>query len=510
MEESNNNSKTKKFSLGMLIAMVVGSMVGAGVFSLPHRFAEAGGALGTIIAWIIAGGGMLTMALVFQNLANRKPKIDAGVFAYAKAGFGDYIGFLSAFGYWASACVGNVFYWILIMTTLSAFFPQLGQGNTIIAVAISSVMIWLFHLLVSKGVKEAASVNKIVTIAKVIPLILFLIITAFAFKPDLFAQNFIGSSTISFGEIYEQVKATMLLTVFVFLGIEGASIYSRYAKKREDVGRSTVIGFLLVLALFAAVTLLSFGVLPRAELAGMADPSVGSVLESIVGRWGAIFIGAGLIISVLGAYLAWTLMAAEVLYQAAKNNDMPKFLEKQNSRGVPSRALLLSSILVQAVLILTIFSYDALTLALTLCATLSLLPYLLSGAYALKLTITKETYDQDKSKLRKDMTIAAIATVYGIFLFYATGGELLLLSCILYLPGTILYFIARRERGLKVFSPSEKILFGITATAAIFGIIFLISGGLNHATENSSLENSTNIEYLDQIQNGQYLTTKED
>ena len=494
-------TKPKKFPLPLLIAMVVGSMVGAGVFSLPHRFAEAGGVLSTIIAWIIAGGGMLTLALVFKNLANRKPDIDAGVFAYAKAGFGNYPGFLSAFGYWASACVGNVFYWILIMATLSMFFPSLGQGNTLIAVAISSVMIWLFHFLVSKGVKEAASINKIVTIAKVIPLILFLIIVAFAFKPEIFSANFIGSDTVSIPEVYEQVKATMLLTVFVFLGIEGASVYSRYAKKRQDVGRSTVIGFLLVLALFAAVTILSFGILSRADLARLSDPSVGSVLEAVVGRWGAIFIGVGLIVSVLGAYLAWTLMAAEVLYQAAKNEDMPKFLTHQNSKGVPSRALLLSTLMIQLVLALTLFSYDALTLALTLCATLSLLPYLLSGAYALKLTITKETYSQNKSTLKKDMIIGAIATVYGIFLFYATGAELLLLSCIIYLPGTILYIIARRERKLKVFNLFEKFLFAVIAAAAIFGTVYLVSDGLNPPIEDIS----ESAEYLQQIETEKYL-----
>lgn len=509
MADTSNPQKTKKFSRGMLIAMVVGSMVGAGVFSLPHRFAEAGGVFGTLLAWLIAGTGMLMLALVFQNLANRKPKIDAGVFAYAKAGFGDYLGFFSAFGYWASACVGNVFYWILIQSTLSALFPALGEGNTLLAVAISSVMIWVFHVVVARGVREAASINRIVTIAKIIPLVLFVIIAAFAFKADVFSANFIGSDTVSPGEIYEQVKATMLLTVFVFIGVEGASIYSRYAKKREDVGKATVIGFLLVLALFTAVTLLSFGVLPRAELAGLSDPSVGGVLEAIVGRWGAVFVGAGLIISVLGAYLAWTLMSAEVLYQAAKNDDMPKFLAKQNAKKVPANALLLTTLMIQAILIATLFSDDALTLALTLCATLSLLPYLLSGAYALKLTITRETYDKDASSLRKDMIIAGIATLYGAFLIYATGPELLLLSSVIYLPGTALYFIARRERGLRLFNAWEKVLFAVTTVAAIFGIIFLASGGMRDAVDDSVLENSTDIEYIQQIQEGKYMKTEE-
>ncbi len=90
-------------------------MVGAGVFSLPARFGVATGILGSLIAWAIAGTGMLMLAFVFQNLAIRKPDLDSGVFIYAKAGFGDYAGFNSAIGFWASAVAGNTFYWVFIM-----------------------------------------------------------------------------------------------------------------------------------------------------------------------------------------------------------------------------------------------------------------------------------------------------------------------------------------------------------------------------------------------------------
>ena len=110
----------QKMSRMQLTAMVVGSMIGAGIFSLPRTFAGATGPLGAIIAWTIAGTGMLMLAFVFQRLAIRKPDLDAGIFAYAKAGFGDYVGFNSAFGFWASACAGNTSYWVLIMATTSA------------------------------------------------------------------------------------------------------------------------------------------------------------------------------------------------------------------------------------------------------------------------------------------------------------------------------------------------------------------------------------------------------
>lgn len=151
--------------------MVVGSMVGAGVFSLPRRFAQETEVAGALIAWAVAGTGMLMLAFVFQTLAVRKPRVDAGVYAYAKPGLGEYPGFFSAFGYWASACVGNVTYWVLLMSTIGAIAPALGDGDTLLAIVLSSVGLWAFFLFIRRGVKEAAAINRIVTVAKVLPII---------------------------------------------------------------------------------------------------------------------------------------------------------------------------------------------------------------------------------------------------------------------------------------------------------------------------------------------------
>ncbi len=332
-----------KVSLPTLTAMVVGSMIGSGVFLLPRRFGVETGVLGALIAWAIAGTGMLMLAFVFQRLATRKPDLDAGIFAYAKAGFGDYVGFNSAIGYWASACAGNTSYWVVITATTSALIPGFGAGDTVLAVVVSAVGVWLFAFLVMRGVKDAAVINYIVTIAKVVPILMFIVIAIIAFKADVFADNFWGDKAYSSASVWEQAKGTMLITVFVFLGIEGASVYSRMARKREDVGRATVIGFLSVLSVFALVTLVSYGVMPQGDLAGVDQPSMAAVLESIVGTWGSILIRVGVIVSVLGAYLAWTLMAAEVLYIPAKTDDMPRFLARTNRHGAPVAALIMAA-----------------------------------------------------------------------------------------------------------------------------------------------------------------------
>src|SRR3954452_5882609 len=182
-------TSAQKLTFMTMTAMVVGSMVGAGVFSLPRRFAQETGVAGALIAWVVAGTGMLMLAFVFQTLAVRKPDLDAGVYAYAKAGWGEYLGFFSAFGYWASTCVGNVTYWVLIMSTLGALVPALGDGDTVAALIASTVCIWVFFLLIRRGVKEAAAINRIVTIAKMVPILVFILITLFAVDPQVLVDN---------------------------------------------------------------------------------------------------------------------------------------------------------------------------------------------------------------------------------------------------------------------------------------------------------------------------------
>ncbi|PBC65930.1 arginine-ornithine antiporter [Streptomyces sp. Tue6028] len=457
-----------KLTLLTLTMMVVGSMVGAGVFSLPSRFAEETGVAGALIAWAVAGTGMLMLAFVFQRLAIRRPDLDAGVYAYAKAGFGEYLGFFSAFGYWASACVGNVTYWVLIMSTVGAIAPALGEGDTVLAVVISSVGLWAFFLLIRRGVKEAAAINRIVTVAKVVPILVFVVLALFYLKPHVFAENFAGADYA--GSLFNQVKGTMLATVFVFLGVEGASVYSRHAGRREDVGRATVLGFLSVFAIFASVTIVSYGLMPMSEIAELRQPSMAGVLESAVGTWGKVFVSVGLIVSVLGAYLAWTLMAAEVLFVAAKDEDMPRFLARSTAADVPVPALVMSTILTQIMLVVVLFSDDAFNFALDLTSALTLIPFLLAAAFAVKIA---------RAGRGRDLAVGLLATLYTAFLLYAAGLKFILVSFIIYAPATVLFVMARREQGRRLFSPRELVILVVSTAGAALGVVALALGWIS-------------------------------
>ena len=168
-----------------------------------------------------------------------------------------------------------------------------------------------------RGVQTAAFVNVVVTIAKVVPILVFIAIAAVGFKAGLFTADFWGKATqidgAPLGDTMTQVKNMMLVTVWVFIGIEGAAVYSQRAAKRKDVGRATVLGFAGVLALLLLVNLLSYGLMAQAELAGVPDPSMAGVLENEVGSWGAAFISIGLVVSLLGALIAWVLLCVEIL-----------------------------------------------------------------------------------------------------------------------------------------------------------------------------------------------------
>ena len=390
--------------LSALTAIVVGSMIGSGIFALPSQMAGSAAPGPLLIGWAITGVGMLTLAFVFQTLAARKPDVDGGVYGYAKEGFGNYIGFTSAFGYWASAWMGNVAYIVLLFGTLDYFFPgSFTDGTTVWAVVGASIVLWLLHFLILSGVQTAAFINVVVTIAKVVPILTFIGIAVVGFKAGLFSSDFWGRETLigdqPLGTTLDQVRNMMLVTVWVFIGIEGAAVYSQRAKSRKDVGKATVIGFLAVLALLLLVNFLSYGLMAQADLADLADPSMAGLMAQQVGSWGAGFISIGLIISLVGALLAWVLLCAEILRVPAQEGVMPEALGRENANGSPAAALWLTNGCVQVVLILTLFA-ESTYLGLVLLATsLILLPYLWSAAYQVLLAVRGETYENGAGQI---------------------------------------------------------------------------------------------------------------
>lgn len=466
----------KPLRLGLLTALVIGSMIGSGVFSLPQNMASGAGAAAVLIGWLITGVGMLMLAFVYQTLTTRKPELDNGIYAYAKAGAGDFVGFNSAWGYWVSAWIGNVGYLVIVFGTLGYFFPVFGDGNTRAAVLGASIVLWLMHAVILRGVRSAAVLNAITTVAKVIPLLLFILLAATAFRSHVFSHDFWGSPKL--GSVFTQVKSTMLITVWVFIGIEGANVFSARAQRREDIGRATLLGFAVVLLLLMAVSLLSLGIVSQSELAAMKNPSMAGVLDKAVGTWGAVLISIGLLVSVGGALLAWTLLAAETLFTPASGGVMPTFLSRENSRGVPANALWVTNGLVQLFLIITLVSNATYQALISLATSMILIPYLFSAVYATRIAMRGEGYAPTDTARSRDVLIGGAATVYCCWLLYAAGPKYLLLSSLLYAPGVLLYGWAKRVRHARLFKPFEIVILAALIVLAAIAAWLLSSGAL--------------------------------
>ena len=450
----------KKLSLSALTALVLSSMLGAGVFSLPQNMAAVASPAALIVGWAITGVGILLLAFAMLILTRLRPELDGGIFTYAREGFGELIGFCSAWGYWLCAVIANVSYLVIVFSALSFFTdtPGLrlfGDGNTWQAMLGASVLLWVVHALVLRGVQTAAGINLLATLAKLLPLGLFIILAAIAFSSDTFSLDFEG---VALGvPVWEQVKNTMLITLWVFIGVEGAVVVSARARNKRDVGKATLLAVLAALGVYLLVTLLSLGVVPRTELAGMRNPSMASLMVEMMGPWGEVIIAAGLIVSVCGAYLSWTIMAAEVPLLAANHKAFPRIFARQNKNNAPSASLWLTNSAVQVCLVLIWLTGSDYNTLLTIASEMILVPYFLVGAFLLKVA-TRPLHQ----------AVAIGACLYGLWLLYASGPMHLLLSVVLYAPGLLVFLYARStHEHNSVLRRRELALMGLLLVAAV-------------------------------------------
>ncbi len=306
-------------NLFRLTMMVITASICGGIFSLAGDMAAGGASTGAVlISWAICFVGVFSLMMCFYGLSQIRPDLTGGIYAYAAAGFGDYVGFNSAWGYWISACLSNVSFAILLFSALGYFFHPFEGGNNLLSCICASVFLWVLVLLVARGVKEATGINVVVTIAKLIPLALFVvsIILLGKFNPDIFFANFWGEP--GGPDLSTQIISTMIALVWVFTGIEGAVVISGRAKYAKDVGRVTAIGFIAVFVLYFIISLESMGIMSRAEMAALPTPSMAGILECAIGPIGASIVNLGVVLSLLGAMLGYVIIAAETPFEAAR------------------------------------------------------------------------------------------------------------------------------------------------------------------------------------------------
>ena len=460
-------------SLGKVTMFAIGATLASGVFSLSGDFA-AGGAhpLAVLIGWMIAGLGMLMLTLCFFRLSVIRPQLTSGLYSYAKNGFGEYIGFNSAWGFWLSALLGNLSLITLFFDSLGNFFPIFGNGTNLVYLIAGSAMIWGFGLLVMGGVNEAISINTIVVIAKIIPIAVMIgtIIFSGAFDWNILTGNMTGQG--SGFSLMEQVRSTVYTTVWVFVGIEGAVVISGRAKSTSVSGKATVLAFVCLFVLYVTVSILSMGVMRTEELAILGNPPMAFLLGAVAGPWGSTLVNTGVIISVGGALFTYTILCVDSIYAPALQHCFPRAFARQNKKGAPAGGVLITTLVTQIFLIVAYFNSATYQVIYALSTSAIMVPYALSAFYCLKLTWRGE----GENGIRRigPLIYSFLGRLYGIWMLFASYVRQLLVSALLYVPGTILYVIARRENGGKIFPTfTDKAAFVLLILLAVLSVYAL-------------------------------------
>lgn len=424
-----------QLSLMSLTAIMVSAAVGSGIFNLMKEMALVTSVIVATLAWIIAGIGMGALAVTFSKLNETFPDIQGGVFGYGVAGLGDLGGFMATWMYWLAVLFTSIAQVSLLFNALAYFFPIFGDGQNIYSVIGASIFLWSLHLLVSRGTQNAAIFNTIVLIAKFVPIFVFIIIAIFAFHGDIFlesVQRLTLNSPIEWGVVFEELKASMLVTVWAFVGLEGVTVFSSRAKKRSDIGKATVYGFSAVTLLYLIVTLVSYGVMTQEQLAALPNPAMGHILEAVIGPWGAWIINLGVIISLVGSGISWAMIGAETGYQASELNMFPKVFSQLNAAQAPAKASFIRTCIAQLFVLLLLVATQAYSLISKLSGATVVVPYFLATLFLL---LKGKEVNLSLNKLLP----AWVAFIYLAWIIYASGNLFYLLLMLAFGTGAILF-----------------------------------------------------------------------
>jgi len=475
-----NNKPSAGLGVLVLAAIVVSSMIGGGIYSLPQNMAQSASAGAVLLAWLITGIGVYFIANTFRILSLVKPDLTAGIYMYSREGFGPFAGFTIGWSYWLCQICGNVGYAVITMDALNYFFPpHFAGGNNLLSVIGGSLIIWGFNFLVLRGIKQATIINLIGTIAKILPLLLFILVMAFCFKSSQFSFDFWGENIISgksLGSLSAQIKSTMLVTLWSFIGIEGAVVMSQHATSPSAVGKATVLGFVGCLSIYVLLSLLPFGYMPQHDLANIANPSTAGILEKIIGKSGSYIMNIGLLVSVLTSWLAWTMVTAQIPQAAARNGTFPKAFQTENKHHAPSVSLWITSAMMQVFMLLVYFSNNAWNTMLSITSVMVLPAYFSSCAYLWKLCEDHEYPVHTYIKRSSALFSALIGAVYALWLIYAAGLKYLLAAVIFIALGIPVYIWAHEQNNpqTEIFSKKEfccAVLLIFLALGAVYALM---------------------------------------
>ncbi|SDF13932.1 amino acid permease [Sporolituus thermophilus] len=423
----------KGLGLAAATALVMGNMIGSGIFMMPNTLANSAGPGASLLAWAFTGIGSILLALTFANLGSRYPQT-GGPYAFSKMAFGEFTGFINAWSYWIGAIIGNAAILTAFASYLSFFFPIVKE-NGLVAFTITSFLLWFFTLINIKGVREAGLVTLITTILKVVPLIVFVIVGAGHFDLKIAGPMFPEGKGI------ETISAAATATLWAFIGLESATVAAGEIQNPErNVRLSTIWGIGLTTVLYLAISLVAMGTMSQDALAQSSSP-LADILNQYSGGWGSEFIALGALVSTLGATAGWVLSTARISFAAAEDGLLPKGLASVHPKfATPHTSLIVSGIIANVILILNYV--DSLTAAynfMILLATLSFLPPYVFAAAAEILLLSKRTGQFSFGNFIKNSFLSLLGFAYALWTIYGSGAEAVMYGFLLILIGIPVY-----------------------------------------------------------------------
>lgn len=425
------HQRRRGLNLWMTAALVVGNMIGSGVFLLPSALAHFGGI--SIVGWAVTAVGAVMLALVFARLGRAFPAT-GGPYAYARRAFGDFVGFLTAWGYWIAVWVGNAAIAVAFVGYLAYFWPGLATSR-VLAATVAVTAVWVLTVVNATGVRRAGLVQAVTTLLKLVPLLAVGLVGLFFVHGSHFTP-FNTSGDSGFGA----VSAVAALTLWAFIGVESATVPAEDVEHpRRTIPRATIVGTLVAAAVYVLGTVAVMGILPAHTLATSTAPFADAA-ERAFGGWAGPVVAAAACISAFGALNGWILLQGQVPLAAARDELFPAAFARTSRSGVPVTGLVVSSVLVTG---LTVMNYNAslvdqFTFVVLLATLTTLVPYVFSAAAELLLLVTDRSRF-DGRRLGIDAVVAGIALAYSVWTVAGSGYEVVYKGFLLLLAGIPVY-----------------------------------------------------------------------
>ncbi len=420
----------KKLGFWTSSSLVVGNMIGSGVFLLPATLAAFGSI--SLIGWLVSAIGAAALAYVFIELSKMIPATSGGPYTYSRSGLGDFAGFLVAWGYWISIWCTNAAIVVALVSYLGVFFPIL-QTNLLLSAVVGLAIIWAVVFVNTRGIREAGIFQLITSVLKIAPLVAIGIFGLFYIK----LENFFPGNISELSNL-EAITATTTLTFFAYMGLECATIPSADIENpSRTIPRATYFGLAITALVYILGTTALLGIIPAEELQYSTAP-FSDAAAIMWGPWAENLVAIGAIISTLGALNGWILIQGQIPAAISRDKLFPSIFGKENKNGVPAIAIVISSILISVLMAMNYTKglVKAFEFMLLLASMTALIAYLFTSASYVVVSIREQGYSKG-TFIR--LVIATVAFVFSIWAIAGSGTEIVYWGFILLMAGLPVY-----------------------------------------------------------------------